>query len=81
MTVEVGDSGMWIQEFMSAFPSSEPLLTALLSPCGPIFLRNEVVTGGCRDDLLVVDASQTRDFPGRGFITPRLIGWRAPLSS
>ena len=74
MVVEVGHSGVQVQEFLSAFSSSEPLLTSLLSPCGSMFLFNDVVAARCRDHLLVVDASQARDLPDRGSITPQLIG-------
>ena len=72
--VKVGHSGVQIQELLSAFPSSEPLLGSLLSPCGSMFLLNDVVTARCRDHLLVIDASQAWDLPDRGSITSQLIG-------
>ena len=72
--MEVGDPGVQAQEFLSAFPPLEALLTSLLSPCGAVFLLNDVVAACCGDDLLVVDVRQTRDLPDRGPITPQLIG-------
>ena len=74
MMVEVGHSGVQVQELLSAFPSSKSLLTSLFSPCGSMFLQGDVVTARCRDHLLVVDASQAWDLPDRGSITPQLIG-------
>ena len=58
MMVKVSDPGMQIQEFLSAFPSSESLLTSLLSPCGSMFLLNDVVAAGRGDHLLVVDVGR-----------------------
>jgi len=67
------DTGMQAQEFLSAFSSSEPLLTSLLSPCRSVFLFNNVVTLGCGDHLLVINVGQTRELPDRGSVTAELI--------
>jgi len=74
MMVEVLDSRVQAQKFLSAFPSPESLLTALLSPCGTVGLFNDVVTPGCGDHLLVVDVDQTWDLSDRGAITLELVG-------
>ena len=70
--MEFSDPGVQIQECLSAFLSSEALLTSLLSPCGSVFLLNDVVAAGRGDHLLVVDVSQAWDFPDRGSIAPQL---------
>ena len=72
--VEVGDPGVEAQECLSAFPSFEALLTSLLSPCGSVFLLNDVVAAGRRDHLLVVDIDQARDFPDRSSVAAELVG-------
>ena len=72
--MKVGHSGVQVQELLSAFPPFESLLRSLLTACKAMFLLNDVVTPGCRDHLLVVDASQARNLPDRGSITPQLIG-------
>ena len=74
MMVEVGHSGMQIQEFLSALPSPEPLLTSLLSPCGTVGLFDDVVTPGRGDDVLVVDVDQARYLSDRGPVVAQLIG-------
>ncbi len=74
MMVEVGDPGVQTQEFLSAFGSFESLLTLFLSPCGTVFLLNNVITAGCGDHLLVVYICQARDLPDRGSVTPELVG-------
>ena len=74
MMVKVGDPGVQTQEFLSAFLSSESLLTSLLSPCRSVFLLNNVVIPSCGDHLLVIDICQTRDLPDRGSVTPELVG-------
>ena len=74
MMVEVGHSHVQVQEFLSAFPSSEPLLTSLLSPCGTVRLFDHVIAPGRGDDVLVVDVDQTRYFPNGHPVTPKLIG-------
>ncbi len=74
MMVEVGDLGVQSQELLSAFPSSEPLLTAFLSPCESVFLLNDVVTPGRGNHLLMIDVRQTRDLPDCGPVTSQLIG-------
>ena len=74
--VEVGDPGVQTQEFLSAFGSSESLLTSLLSPCRSVFLSwaerhpygacpllNNVVAAGRGDHPLVIDISQAWDLP------------------
>ena len=71
--VEVGDPGMQTQEFLSAFGSSESLLTSLLSSCGSVFLFNDIVTAGRRDDPLVINLCQARDLPDRSSVTPELV--------
>ena len=53
--MEDGDSGVQTQELLSASPPLEPLLLSLLSPCGSVFLLNDVVTPGYGDHLLVID--------------------------
>jgi len=55
MVVKVGDAGMETQEFLSAFPPPEPLLTSLLSPCGTVGLFDDVVAPGRGDHLLMVN--------------------------
>ncbi len=72
--MEVVDPGVQIQERLSAFSSSESLLTSLLSPCGSVFLLDDIVPPGRGDHLLVVDALQARDFPDRGSVATELIG-------
>jgi len=74
MMVEIGDPGVQTQERLSTFPSSEPLLTALLSPCGSMFLLDNIVTARRGDHLLVINVGQTRDLPNRGSVTLKLIG-------
>jgi len=74
MMVKVGDSGVEVQELFSAFPPLEPLLTSLLSPCGSMFLFNDVVTAGRGDHFLVVDLCQARDLPDRGPVAAKLVG-------
>ena len=74
MMVEVGDPGVEAQECLSAFPSFEALLTSLLSPCGSVFLLNDVIAAGRRDHLLMVDIDQARDLPDRGSIAAELVG-------
>ncbi len=71
--MKVRDPGVEAQEFLSAFPSCEALLTSLLSPCGSVFLLNEVVAAGRGDHLLVVDVNQARDLPDRGSVAAKLI--------
>jgi len=46
MMVEIGHPGVQIQEFLSAFPSFEPLLTSLSSPCRSVFLLDDTVALG-----------------------------------
>ncbi len=72
--MEVGDPGVEAQEFLSAFPPPEALLTPLLSPCGAVFLLNNVIAAGATDHLLVVDVRQTRDLPDRGPVAAKLVG-------
>ena len=74
MMVEVGHSGVQTQEFLSAFPSPEPLLTSLLSPCGTVGLFDDVVTPGRGDDVLVVDVDQARYLSDRSPVAAQLIG-------
>ena len=74
MMVEVGHSGVQTQEFLSAFPSPEPLLTSLLSPCGTVGLFDDVITARRGDHLLVVDVSQAGELPDRRPVAPELIG-------
>lgn len=72
MMVEIGDPGVQTQEFLSAFPSSESLLTALLSPCESVFLLDNIVTARRGDHLLMINVGQTRDLPDRGSVAPKL---------
>ena len=74
MMVEVSHSGVQTQEFLSAFPSPEPLLTSLLSPCGTVGLFDDVITARRGDHLLVVDVSQAGKLPDRRPVAPELIG-------
>jgi len=55
MVVESGDSGVHTQKFLRAFPSFEPLLTPLLSPCEAMFLLDHIVAPGRGNHLLVVN--------------------------
>jgi hypothetical protein len=55
--VKVRTTGVQTQEFLSAFPPLEPLLTSLLSPSGAVFLLDDVGAPGRGDHLLVIDAS------------------------
>ena len=73
MVVEVGDPGVQTQKFLRAFPSFEPLLLSFLSPCGSVFLLNDVVAPGCRDHLLMVDINQPWNLPDRGSVASQLI--------
>ena len=74
MMVEVGHSGVQIQELLSAFPSPESLLGSLLSSCGSVFSLNHVVTTCRPDHLLVVDVDQAQDLSDRGPVASELIG-------
>jgi len=74
MMVEVSDPGMEAQEGLGAFPSSEPLLTALLSSCGSMFLLNNVIAARRGDHLLVVNVSQARDLSDGCSVAPELVG-------
>jgi len=74
MMVEIGDPGVQTQEFLSAFPSSESLLTSLLSPCGSMFLFDDIITTGLGDHFLVVEVSQARELTNRSLVTLKLIG-------
>jgi len=74
MMVEMSHPGVQTQEFLSAFSSSEPLLTALLSSCGSMFLLNNVVPLGGGDHLLVIHVDQARDLPDGRPATAQLIG-------
>ena len=71
--MEVGDPGVQAQELLSAFPPPESLLLSFLSPCGSMFLLNDVVAAGRGDDVLVVNISQARDLPDRGSVAAELI--------
>ena len=72
--MKILDPGMQAKEFLRAFPSPEPLLTSLLTPCETVGLLDQVVTSSSRDHLLVVDIVETWYLPDRGPITPELIG-------
>ena len=72
--MEVGDSGVEVQEFLKALPPPEDLLTSLLLSCRSVFLLNDVVTARRRDHLLVVNVSQTRNHSDRGSVTPEPVG-------
>ena len=72
--VEVSHSGVQTQEFLSAFPSPESLLTSLLTPCRTVGLLDQVITTRCGNHLLMVDIDQTWDLPDRSAVTPQLIG-------
>lgn len=73
MVVEVGHSGVQAQEFLSAFPSSEPLLTSLLTPCGTVGLLHNGVAARRGNHLLVIDALQARTLSDRRRVAPQLI--------
>lgn len=76
--VEVGDSGVQAQKFLSAFP---PLKSLLLSSCGLVSLLNWVVAA-CRGDyLLVIDAIQAWDFPDRRSVASQPNRKAAPAAS
>ena len=72
--MKVFDPGLQAQEFLSAFSSFKALLTSLLTPCRTVGLFNQIVAACRGNDLLVVDALQTREFPNCGSVTPQLIG-------
>ena len=72
--VQVGDSGVQTQEFLSAFLPFKPLLLSFLSSCRSMFLQGNVVTARGGDHLLVVDIYQARDLPNRGSVATELIG-------
>ena len=74
MMVKIGDPSMQIQEFLCASSLSEPLLTALLSPCGTVGLFDDGVTSGRGNDALVIDVDQTRDLSDRGSAAAEMIG-------
>jgi len=74
MMVEVLDSCVQAQKFLSAFSPLESLLMSLLVPCRTLGLSNDVVTPGCRNYLLVINVDQTRDFPDRSSVAAELIG-------
>ena len=74
MIVEVGDPGVQLQKRLRAFPPSKRLPTSLLSPCGALFVLNDVVAARREDHLLMVDINQARNVPDRGTIPPQLIG-------
>ena len=74
MMVEVLDSRVQAQKFLSAFSSFEPKLLSLLTPCRTVGLLDQVITARRGDHLLVVDVDQARQFPDRGPIAPQLIG-------
>jgi len=74
MMVEVLDSCLQAQKFLCTFSPLQSLLTSLLTPCRTMGLFNQLVTAGCGEHLLVVDVSQTRDFPDRSSVTLQLIG-------
>ncbi len=74
MMVEIGHPGVQAQEFLSTFPSSESLLTSLLSPCGSMFLLNQVVTAGLGDHRLMVNVNQAWNLLNRRSVTLELIG-------
>jgi len=79
--VEVGDPRVEAQKFLSALPSSEPLLASLLSPRGSVFLLNDIVAAGCGNHLLVVDVSQAWDLPDSGSVAAKLVGMNDLWSS
>jgi len=72
--MEVSDSGVEVQEFLSAFSPSESLLTSFLSPCRTVRLFDDVIAACRGDHLLVVDVDQARDFSDCGSIAAELIG-------
>ena len=71
--MEILNSGVQTQKFLSAFSPPKSLLLSFLTPCGAMRLLNHVVTAGSGDHLLMVDALQARDLPDRGPITSQLI--------
>ncbi len=68
--MEVLNSGVQAQEFLSAFPPSE----SLLLPCGTVRLFDHVVAARRGDHLLVVDTDKTRYLPDGDPGTSELIG-------
>ena len=70
MVVEVLETGMQAEEFLRAFLPLESLLLSLLTSCGTVGLLDDVVAARRGNHLLVIDVSQTRDFPDGGPITP-----------
>ncbi len=82
--MEIAEPGVQAQEFLSAFPPFESLLLSLLSPCGAMFLLDDVVAAGRRNHLLMVDLSQPRELPDGGPVTSELIRvndfWKVKLA-
>ena len=75
MMVKVGHSGVQTQEFLSAFPSSESLLRSFLSPCGSMFLLDNVVASGRGEVMLPKLASQQAEGRGGLKFRPPLPRW------
>ena len=71
--VKIGHPGVQTSAFLSASPTSEPLLTSLLSPCRSMFLLNQSIAACCGDHLLVVDMNEARDLSNRGTVASQLI--------
>ena len=73
MMVEVLDSRVQAQKFLSAFSSFESKLLSLLTSCGTMRLFDHVVTSGRGDDLLVVNFSQACDLSDHGPLACELV--------
>jgi len=63
--VEVADSGVQVEAFLSAFPPSEALPTSLLPRYISVCLQGDVVIPSCRNHLLVVDVNQAGELSNR----------------
>jgi len=74
MMTEVRDLGVEARKFLSAFPLFEALLSSLLSPCGLVFLLNDVIAVRGGSHRLIVDIYQAWELPNDCSITLKLVG-------
>ena len=72
--VEVGESGVQAQKFLSAFPPLEFLLLPFVTSCGTVRLLSHVVAACRGAHLLLGDAIQALDFPDCRSVASQLIG-------
>ena len=72
--IEVLNSGVQAQEFLSAFPAPESLLLPFLTPCGTVELFDHVAASRCGNHLMVDDVDEALNFSDLSAVTPQLIG-------